>query len=812
MGLLYFSLPLNAATYTVTTAAWGTTVDGISLRWAITQANGSNGNSIAFNIAGGIKQILTLSGALPVISADNTTIDGTTQPGVGYTGVSPKIIIDINNAAVNGLAISGANCAVYGLYIKGGQNGIYCYRSSLIVGSVTKRNVISGNTGGHGIYINPAGNNITLVTIQGNYIGVDTLGTTAKPNGNSTSLHGIYITTGGVDISGVTIGGSNSGEGNVVSGNAGKGIYIDKQGAAVAAVIKGNYVGVNATGTASIANGSDGIYLTGKYGTIGGNGTYEPNVISGNSGNGIVISTGSTNSTTSHWVIKGNKIGTNAAGTSAIANSGYGVYTDFSSSNSKIYVGCSAAQVCNAGDGNLISGNTSGGVYITNNGGNITTTFAQNYIGTNAAGTAKIANGGDGLTTLTVSSGNFTDSIGGTTATFKNVISGNSGHGLNLSSTSSGNCVLALRGNYIGADPGGTLNLGNTLNGIYGSGTGSGTLSGSIGGITNAEGNLIFNNGSEGVVVNGSNARTLVSHNQFLCNSTSLGNGGISLTSSANNSIAAPVITSANTTTVVGTSPSGDSIEVYLDDICSKIEGRYYRAKALANGSGNWTATGTFNGCVTAIASTPSGTRYTSIFSACVSTGVLPIELLNFTAQYKKGGVNLNWITATETANDYFTIERSPDNNRFETVRNVKGAGTSSSKLNYSSIDESPLKNISYYRLKQTDYDGKITYSQVISMNIENDRVVDFSIYPNPINISDRNNFSITLSGLKVESSALVVLYDVLGKQCYSKIILTDSHGNIRVALESSILLTKGVYLIRATNDNKLFSKKIVIE
>ncbi|MBI2268820.1 MAG: hypothetical protein HYU69_00520 [Bacteroidetes bacterium] len=85
----------------------------------------------------------------------------------------------------------------------------------------------------------------------------------------------------------------------------------------------------------------------------------------------------------------------------------------------------------------------------------------------------------------------------------------------------------------------------------------------------------------------------------------------------------------------------------------------------------------------------------------------LPIELLGFTAVSEKSFVKLNWSTATETNNDYFTVERSGNGSNYDLVQTIKGAGNNTTKLEYELIDSKPLKGINYYRLKQTDYDGK---------------------------------------------------------------------------------------------------------
>jgi len=94
----------------------------------------------------------------------------------------------------------------------------------------------------------------------------------------------------------------------------------------------------------------------------------------------------------------------------------------------------------------------------------------------------------------------------------------------------------------------------------------------------------------------------------------------------------------------------------------------------------------------------------------------LPIELLSFTANADHEFVRLHWATATETNNDFFTIERSTNLNDWEVLGFIDGAGNSSRPLQYVFTDYNPLSGISYYRLKQTDYDGKYEYFGPLAM------------------------------------------------------------------------------------------------
>ncbi len=105
----------------------------------------------------------------------------------------------------------------------------------------------------------------------------------------------------------------------------------------------------------------------------------------------------------------------------------------------------------------------------------------------------------------------------------------------------------------------------------------------------------------------------------------------------------------------------------------------------------------------------------------------LPILLTSFKAQKTHSGVSLSWGTATEINNSYFTIEKSVDSRSWDAVAKVDGAGTSNSQKNYQYLDRFPMAGINYYRLRQTDYDGKFTFSPVISVELERS---GYSLYP----------------------------------------------------------------------------------
>ncbi|MBL0339880.1 MAG: T9SS type A sorting domain-containing protein [Bacteroidetes bacterium] len=131
--------------------------------------------------------------------------------------------------------------------------------------------------------------------------------------------------------------------------------------------------------------------------------------------------------------------------------------------------------------------------------------------------------------------------------------------------------------------------------------------------------------------------------------------------------------------------------------------------------------------------SIPNHNVYNPMWTLVASSTPLPIELLTFTVKLNSDkNVDLNWATASEINNDYFTIEKSENGTDFEPLLHVDGAGNSTSVLYYHAIDENPFEGTSYYRLKQTDFNGMYTYSEIKSVRIETKANATFQVFPNP--------------------------------------------------------------------------------
>lgn len=178
----------------------------------------------------------------------------------------------------------------------------------------------------------------------------------------------------------------------------------------------------------------------------------------------------------------------------------------------------------------------------------------------------------------------------------------------------------------------------------------------------------------------------------------------------------------------------------------------------------------------------------------------LPVELLSFDAELMDNQhVKLNWQTASEINNDFFTIERSSNGNNWQEVNKIKGAGNSSSRLRYSEIDYNPYNGLSFYRLKQTDFDGQFEYSKIISTHIKNNEKSQVKIYPNPSN----NQIIIEGSPSELEE---IEIYNSLGQ---NMTLLTNpiSTSGSQSVIDMSNLNTGFYYLKTKTTTNKLYKQ-----
>ncbi|QHT71539.1 T9SS type A sorting domain-containing protein [Rhodocytophaga rosea] len=178
----------------------------------------------------------------------------------------------------------------------------------------------------------------------------------------------------------------------------------------------------------------------------------------------------------------------------------------------------------------------------------------------------------------------------------------------------------------------------------------------------------------------------------------------------------------------------------------------------------------------------------------------LPIELLYFKANLVNGVVQLDWATASEKDNDYFTIEKSTDSKQFEAFLEVDAIGNSQQVQTYTAPDANPLSPVTYYRLKQTDIDGKFTYSKIVA--IHSGSKASLSVTP----LTEKQ---IRLSYYLPQSKdAVLSLYDTKGVLVWNKSVSGNS------ALQAEIIklsYPSGMYLLTMQQAGEAIVKKIFI-
>ena len=181
---------------------------------------------------------------------------------------------------------------------------------------------------------------------------------------------------------------------------------------------------------------------------------------------------------------------------------------------------------------------------------------------------------------------------------------------------------------------------------------------------------------------------------------------------------------------------------------------------------------------------------------------VLPMQLTYFKAERENGEVILSWQTASEWNNDYFTIERSANGIDFEEVKRVSGQGNSADVVSYTGYDQAPLIGLSYYRLKQTDFDGRFTYSKIVSIQYQPTNL-SWSLYPNPAS----EIISLTSSQSFNPEDTFFRITDLAGRTYETAVFYGANTAGIDVSL-----LNPGVYLLYLSIEGTVSNVKIVIE
>ena len=182
----------------------------------------------------------------------------------------------------------------------------------------------------------------------------------------------------------------------------------------------------------------------------------------------------------------------------------------------------------------------------------------------------------------------------------------------------------------------------------------------------------------------------------------------------------------------------------------------------------------------------------------------LPVSLLSFTAAINNNKTtSVSWVTSAEINNKLFVVERSIDGTRFFAIDSVAGKGNSSLQNKYAIIDANPVDGLNYYRLKQVDNDGKTTYSNVVSVNLNKAIINYFTVYPNPVN----SQLTLNINS-KIEQAAKLIITDVFGRTLQTaKLQLSKGNQLQTIAINQ---LATGTYNVTIMFNDTQLTKKVV--
>jgi hypothetical protein len=265
-----------------------------------------------------------------------------------------------------------------------------------------------------------------------------------------------------------------------------------------------------------------------------------------------------------------------------------------------------------------------------------------------------------------------------------------------------------------------------------------------------------------------------------------------------------------------GTSANGQVVLFWENATRSGITSNSQTNLVVARYTGaDWTATGNLartssgsSGTVTSAAvATGNFLAFTFGSNVALPTNPLPVEVDAFDADLVNNQVSLSWSTQTEKNNSYFTIERARNTEEFFPIGKVAGNGTSSDHHQYNFIDNDPLEGRSYYRLRQTDYDGKSSYHpelKVINYIISSPLL---EIYPNPAS----NKFiNIRIKGLADPTEVPIQIFNQQGSKILEMLLAPDEDGSIETELDMQNTVPAGLYIIKAGKTLQLNRKLVV--
>ncbi len=253
--------------------------------------------------------------------------------------------------------------------------------------------------------------------------------------------------------------------------------------------------------------------------------------------------------------------------------------------------------------------------------------------------------------------------------------------------------------------------------------------------------------------------------------------------------------TSNVSVTLSWNSPRSGGVTALPDLLVVRWDGTQWRNHGNGATSGNTTA-----GTVQTLAAVTTFSPFTLASSS--SQNPLPVDILTFNGENDGDHNRLEWITLTEVNNDHFTLERSKDAKVFSEIAQIKGAGNSWNPLTYHRKDYDISPGVYYYRLKQTDRNGKFSYSDIVAVKVSDSNEPGLLVFPNPT-----GNGVVNVMVSNLQADAEISVRNMLGQVVQSTSLSQNSR-----ALTTFKALAQGTYIVEVRSNGSLITEKLIVQ
>ena len=437
----------------------------------------------------------------------------------------------------------------------------------------------------------------------------------------------------------------------------------------------------------------------------------------------------------------------------------------------------------NGSDGSI---NNDGNIFVEGNWTNNATGGGQVFTGTNGTGVVHFTH-----TAL--------QTVGGTEeTTFENVTVNNSGVGLQLGNSVTVLTTLTmtdgdvdLNGNNISLSTAGTMTGESNTNRVFGT---SGEIIASSRDLS-ATSTLFSDIAGLGISITTGAGNTP--------GITTLERGHAEQTGDGNTSILRYFDITPTTNTALGATLN---IEYYDNELNGQAETDFKFWRSTDGGTTWINEGGTVNTGSNFVEKTPTD-QFSRWTISNEMTNPLPIELLSFAVKSYDDHVLVTWSTATEVNNDYFTVQRSRDADSFNDVTTITGAGFSNQILDYATRDDQPLPGQSYYRLKQTDFDGTFTYSEIAAAHFDGGELL--TVYPNPV---QEQSFNVEIQGGDSDEVLDIAFTNILGELILKQTVVLKANRVNNYLIKLNNPVQSGIYLLKVSSNNRVYDRKIKLD